>query len=250
MTPPADIARFRAAENADDLAVLDGLHAIKHALRFGATVLEVLSPDVERVLRLARALAPDVLPALEGRMALVDRVTFRSLAPSFPATDVIAIARRPAVDLPGLLSARGANPVVLLDRPHQLNNIGAAIRVAAAAGADAVATTGDADPWHRAAIRAAAGLHFALPVGRVEPGLAITRTLVAVEPGSPPPSAVRVPADAVLAFGSERDGLAETIAERATVRVGLPMREGVSSLNLATAVAAVLYALPGRATHK
>ena len=48
--------------------------------------------------------------------------------------------------------------------------------------------------------------------------------------------------DAVLAFGSERHGLGAGLLGRADVRVGIPMRPGVSSLNLATAVAVVLYA--------
>jgi TrmH family RNA methyltransferase len=46
----------------------------------------------------------------------------------------------------------------------------------------------------------------------------------------------------VLAFGSERSGLSEALLERADRRLALPMRPGISSLNLAAAVAAVLYA--------
>ncbi len=51
---------------------------------------------------------------------------------------------------------------------------------------------------------------------------------------------------AVLAFGTERDGLSPELAARAEALLRIPMREGVSSLNLATAVAAVLFA--GRLT--
>jgi RNA methyltransferase, TrmH family len=46
----------------------------------------------------------------------------------------------------------------------------------------------------------------------------------------------------VLAFGTERHGLSPTTRQAAALRVRIPMREGVSSLNLATAVAVVLYA--------
>ena len=45
----------------------------------------------------------------------------------------------------------------------------------------------------------------------------------------------------VLAFGTERDGLSDQLLAMADARVALPMRPGVSSLNLATAVSAVLY---------
>ena len=45
-----------------------------------------------------------------------------------------------------------------------MGNMGACVRVAAAADAAGVLTTGGNDPWHPDALRGAAGLHFALPV--------------------------------------------------------------------------------------
>jgi TrmH family RNA methyltransferase len=55
-----------------------------------------------------------------------------------------------------------------------------------------------------------------------------------------------VPERALLAFGTERDGLSDELLARADARLALPMRPGVSSLNLATAVAGVLYSLRAR----
>ena len=46
---------------------------------------------------------------------------------------------------------------------------------------------------------------------------------------------------AILAFGSERRGLGPALLARAERRIAIPMRAGVSSLNLACAVAIVLY---------
>jgi TrmH family RNA methyltransferase len=68
----------------------------------------------------------------------------------------------------------------------------------------------------------------------------LDRPLVAVDPSGG--DREHVPADAVLAFGGERYGLSDAILERADAVVRIPMRPGVSSLNLATAVAAVLFA--------
>lgn len=208
---------------------LEGLHAVKHALRFGAELTEVTTDDPQRLERLARELAPDVADELLAAAA-------RGPGP-FPPTGVLARARRPAFALP----ERDERPIVLLDHPRQLGNVGAAIRVAAAADAAAVVVTGGADPWHPQAIRGAAGLQFALPVGRVDevpPG-----PLVALDPAGSPLDAQRIPPGAILAFGSERRGLSAELLGRADLRVALPMRPGVSSLNLATAVAATLYAL-------
>jgi len=41
--------------------------------------------------------------------------------------------------------------------------------------------------------------------------------------------------------------LSDALVARADLRLALPMRPGVSSLNLATSVAAVLYAMDARA---
>ena len=46
----------------------------------------------------------------------------------------------------------------------------------------------------------------------------------------------------MLAFGSEREGLSADLLARAERLLTVPMRPGVSSLNLATAAAVVLYA--------
>ncbi len=46
----------------------------------------------------------------------------------------------------------------------------------------------------------------------------------------------------MLAFGTERQGLSDELLARAHARIGIPMRAGVSSLNLATSVAALLFA--------
>ena len=53
----------------------------------------------------------------------------------------------------------------------------------------------------------------------------------------------RCRARAVLAFGTERHGLSDELLERADARIAIPMRAGVSSLNLATSVAVTLFAM-------
>ncbi|HSH45034.1 MAG TPA: TrmH family RNA methyltransferase, partial [Longimicrobiales bacterium] len=162
------VSRYRAARKSGDLVVLEGLHAVKHALRFGARLLEARSPDPAAALALARELAPDVAPDLDRLLAPTAPETFRSLAPAPPPTRVIALAHRPDVDLEDLMRDPDPAPVVVLERPTHHGNIGAVVRVAAAAGAAGVLVTGPHDPWHAAAVRGGAGLQFALPVARVQ----------------------------------------------------------------------------------
>jgi TrmH family RNA methyltransferase len=232
------VERFRRARRDPQRVVLEGFHALKHARRFGADLLEVVIRDAAGAAGLARDLAPDVGPVLAGaRVVPVD--VFARLAPRPHPTGVVAIARRPEP-----LAPEGPAPVVVVEDPRRPENLGAVVRVAAAAGAAGVVALGGVDPWHPAAVRGAAGLQFALPVtraGSLDELLGMARPLVAFDSGGEPLRPGAIPPRAVLAFGTERRGLSEDLLARADRRLAIPMREGVSSLNLATAVAVALY---------
>lgn len=234
------VERVRRARRDPARVLLEGVHACKHAARFGADLELVLTPDADALGRLLAELAPDVhLPAVEVTPATWRAATGREL-PS-PA---LGVARRPAPASPTRIPA-GPGRVVVLEQPRHLGNLGAAVRVAAAADAAGVLVVGDADPWHPTAVRAAAGLQFALPVARLATLPATPREIVAVDPGASPDRRLapsQVPPDALLCFGTERSGLSPALRARATASVAIPMRAGVSSLNLATAVAVLLYA--------
>ncbi|CAA9237101.1 MAG: hypothetical protein AVDCRST_MAG41-1249, partial [uncultured Corynebacteriales bacterium] len=53
------------------MVVLAGVHAVKHALRFGADVVLLVAPDPAAALAVAGAVAPDVLPRLRGAVEAV-----------------------------------------------------------------------------------------------------------------------------------------------------------------------------------
>ena len=233
--------RYRAARRDRSLAILEGFHALKHALRFGAEVSEAVASDPEALEALAAGLAPDLAGSLVERVTAVEEGTIAQLVPQAPRTGVVAIARRPAVDVAAVLADERPAPLVLLEEPRTMGNMGACVRVAAAADAAGVLTTGDNDPWHPDALRGAAGLHYALPVAAIEAISEGDRPLVAIDPGGNDLGPGAIPPRAILAFGTERYGLSDALLERADARLGIPMREGVSSLNLATAVAAVLF---------
>lgn len=235
------VQRYRAARRDPELALLEGFHALKHALRFGADLLEAVASDPEQLDRLAAELAPDLAGSLAARTTPVEADLLAELVPHAPRTGVVAIARRRRVDVAALLADAREAPVVLLEDPRTMGNMGACVRVAAAADAAGVLTTGGNDPWHPEALRGAAGLHFALPVARVEAPSGGERALIAIDPEGEPLGRTKIDPRSVLAFGSERYGLSESLLAQADARLSIPMRAGVSSLNLATAVAAVLF---------
>ncbi|MFN2539481.1 MAG: TrmH family RNA methyltransferase [Mycobacteriales bacterium] len=208
---------------------LGGFHAVKHALRFAPQLVRRISAlDPAAAVALCEELAPDLATVFAMRV----------LAGSTDhPTGVAGVADRPAEDRSVL--SRRTSPLVVLDDPRHPGNAGAAIRVAAAAGASGVAVVGSLDPWHPAVLRGSAGLHFALPVlaaGVTELAGQVWTLDADGDPLGP------VPDDVVLVVGSERAGVSPSLRERADRVVSLPMTPGVSSLNLATALAAALYA--------
>src|SRR4249919_2110686 len=104
--------RFRAARRDRELAVLEGFHALKHALRFGAEIVEAVASDPEELERLAAELAPDLAGTLAGRVVAVDAGELERMVPHAPRTGAVAIARRPALDVAAVLASARPAPAV------------------------------------------------------------------------------------------------------------------------------------------
>ncbi len=204
----------------------------------------------------------DLLAAAEEAGVVVDRRPAVEL-------DALAVDNRGVVSrvaVPADLSERDMatfpfpeNAVVaVLDGIEDPQNLGASARVADGAGAAMLVTrTRRSAPVTAAAIRASAGALVTLPHARVANiARAIGRlkeggfTIAGLDEGAPsdiyaepcPPGRIAV------VIGSEGTGLARLVREACDVLVALPMRGEVSSLNAATALAAVLYGsvLPSR----
>lgn len=232
--------RFYAAYRDPRLAVLEGFHPARHALRFGARLDVAVTSDPERLFTLASRLAPESVPGIEGVLHVVSRERFTRLSRRSLSSPLLSICARPDYDLAAVLSGRG-KPMVHLDRPRDPGNVGAVVRVAAAADLGAVTVSGQ-DPWSPVAIRSATGLQFALPVGMMELSTSCGRPIVALDAACDSLDTRGLPPDSILVVGGERHGLPDWIRDVAHRSVGVPMKAGVSSLNLATALSAVLYA--------
>lgn len=258
MKPTQLIDLFQRARSDENLAVIEGIQALKHAQRFGAEITHYITCDIEMVKTLLGELAGDITDDIVNRVTTVDEEVFAKLSPTPHRTKVMALAKRKKYSYSKLATDR---PVVFLEDPRDLENIGAVIRVAAAANAAAVCITGPVDIWHPAVIRGAAGLHWALPVldsrtcyhelgsephsneDQILKTIRENREVIALDPIGERLIAQKIPKNAVLIFGTERHGISKRMLEESDSVVALPMKPGVSSLNLATSVAATLYQL-------
>ncbi|MEV8308103.1 TrmH family RNA methyltransferase [Streptomyces flavidovirens] len=237
----AVVRQWREAE--PDAVLLDGFHALKHALRFGAEVRLTVASDRQAVLALARELADDLSGVLAESVVEIPERALRELVPRVHTTAVAALAvRRDAgANAQTLSRLPRLSPIVVLDNPRNLGNVGAVVRLAAGFGATGVVTTGDMDPWHPNVVRAGAGLHYATAVERRSLDELPPGPLYVLDPEGEDIRSVEVPDDALIAFGSERHGISPELRSRATRLVALPMRPQVSSYNLATSVAMTLF---------
>jgi RNA methyltransferase, TrmH family len=244
---PGDVALLHRARRDPGLVLLEGVHALKHAVRFGADVLAVASPDPDALAELLARTAPDV--ALPDGTGAVESDTWRALTQArVLPSPCLAVARRPEADAARMVAR--PSRLLLLEQPRHLGNVGAVVRVAAAASLAGVVVIGELDPWHPTVVRAAAGLHFAVDVLHLADPAALDvfladdarpRPVVALDPAGEDLERFDLPPRAVIALGTERGGLSADLLDRATARIAIPMQPGVSSLNLATAAAVVAY---------
>lgn len=167
---------------------------------------------------------------------------------------LLAVCGRIDVSLADALAGAPRLVVVLLEASDP-GNAGTVIRVADAAGADAVVLAGDAvDPHNGKCVRGSAGSVFHLPVA-VERDVARVlaecqrsglRLLAATADGERDLFAAAT--SAMLAgptawlFGSEAHGLPAHVAAAADDRIRVPIYGRAESLNLATAASVCVYA--------
>jgi TrmH family RNA methyltransferase len=244
------LARQTREGKAPGLIFAEGLRLCEEVARAGLAVNAVLFTDDfirnERAAELVRTLS-----ARAEKPAAVSRDVIEHLSDTKTPQGVVCVARRPAADRRAFESAAQGQPlVVVLHRVNNPSNAGAMLRVAEAAGASGVvATRQTADLFSPKALRGAMGSTFRLPLwtgadfgevlgwcadrGIQTFGTSLGATRTHTEVDWTRPSAV--------ILGSEGSGLdeSETRAARETIRI--PMRAPVESLNVAAALAVVLY---------
>jgi tRNA G18 (ribose-2'-O)-methylase SpoU len=223
--------------------LLDGFHPLKHAIRFDAGLRLMITDDKSGALALAAKLAPDVVGTFYSDLVELPEREFARLVPRPHVTRIASLASRPPeAQLREVLYGRTRpTPTVVLENPRNLGNVGAVVRLAAGFAASGVMTTGTIDPWHTQVIRGSAGLHFATAVMATTVDDLPQGLLFALDPEGEDIRSLRLPDDALLAFGSERQGISPELRERADHLVAIPMRAKVSSYNLATSVAMTLF---------
>ncbi|GGO14723.1 TrmH family RNA methyltransferase [Micromonospora parathelypteridis] len=258
ITDPDDdrIADYRALTDVElrtrwepphGLFIAEGELVLRRALRAGYPARSYLV-DAKRIDQLADLDTGDA-PVYAATQDVLQRATgfhvHRGVLASFhrrslpTAAEVLAAARR----------------VVILEDVNNHTNLGAVFRGAAALGIDGVLLSPTcADPLYRRSVRVSMGEVFAVPYAKFSrwpDGLEQVReagfTVLALTPAADALPIQRLSpaqrARAALLFGAEGPGLTGAAQSASDVRVRLPMRRGVDSLNVAAAAAVAFWEL-------
>lgn len=243
-----DVDLRRAQGTEQGLYLAESLLVLERALRAGHEPRSVLAlgGSVDEVLAL---LGGRDVPVFTGPGELLAQLTGYLLHRGV----VASMHRPPLASAASLLT--DARRVVVLEDVVDPTNVGAIFRSVAAIGADAVLVSPRcSDPFYRRAIRVSMGTVLQVPWTRAPDwpelslllrgagfevaALALTPDAVAIRE-----YAARDPERVALVLGTEGEGLTGEALAAADVRVQIPMRHGIDSLNVAAAAAVAMFAL-------
>ncbi len=195
---------------------------------------------------------PELIALARERGARISPVTEQAaavLSETVTPQGIVAVCDLLDRPLQDVLSA-GARLVAVLVDVADPGNAGTVIRVADAAGADAVILTGDSvDPHNGKSVRASAGSLFHRPIARSRDTAATLsacraaglRLLAAHGYAETPLDALDATTPSAWIFGNEAHGLPAEVLHEADTAVRIPIYGDAESLNLATAAAVCLY---------
>jgi TrmH family RNA methyltransferase len=206
---------------------------------------------------------PELVESAEGRELVAalpfppELATAEVLATVFDADSprgIAAVAELPRGGVDGLpVVADGV--YLYLDGLQDPGNLGALVRSAEAAGvAGVVLGPGCAHPNHPRALRASAGSLLRVEVAREVAAVDLTARLEQVEPrwaalatrGGEPLWQADLGGALVLALGAEGPGLSAEIEAGCGLRLTIPLRRPVESLNATVAASLVLFEIRRR----
>lgn len=237
--------RLRRGRERRGLALAEGVRLVEEALAARLVIRHVLaSPALEATPR-GQALKA-ALRAAGHTVVEEDDRAFGELAATEHPQGVLAVVEPPEWTLEHVRPGPRA-PVLVLDGVQDPGNVGTMVRSAFALGAAGIlALPGTAEMTNPKTLRATMGGYFHLPCVPVdEPALrrwaesAGVRVLIAAAAGPSPRTARGTPLAVVV--GNEGAGTRPSLDGWVHGRVGIAMREGAESLNVAVAAGILLY---------
>ena len=238
--------RKRSARDDEGITVVEGHDEMRLALGAGVRPTTVYcSPDLTDASRLPwlDALSADGVETVTLGRAAFARASYRESPDGW-----LAVVPSPDVALEAL-SLRATPLVLVAESVEKPGNLGAMLRTADAAGADAVIAASPGTDWGNPnLIRASKGAVFAVPVASAPTPDVIewlreqgTTIVVATPETTSTITDVDLTRGVAIVVGAEHAGVSEAWRAAADASVAIPMFGRVNSLNVAASAAILLY---------
>ena len=240
-------------DHSEDEGLIEGRNAVTEALRSGRAINKVFlaDGDIDKSLGRLAAMAKDA-----GAVVVrIDRRKLNDMSPTGAHQGIIAAVAAHEYasleDIFALAESRGEAPlIVLCDELSDPHNLGAIIRTAECAGAHGVVIPKRRSVGLTAVVgKASAGALEYMPVARVSNITAAIRELKqrgvwvygTAADGDTDLYHADLKGPAAIVIGNEGAGMSRLVAESCDLKVRIPMKGRISSLNASASAAILLY---------
>lgn len=246
----------RKGRSAEGRFVIEGLNLCREAVLRSLDIDFIMVPDDWKDsggrddISGLKAFIEECIGSDELTVCTVPAKLFAGLTDAGNGIGVIAVLRQPENILGKVSELAPGSNILVLDRIQDPGNIGTMIRTAVAAGYSMIlAVRGTADIYSPKVLRATAGMIFDIPFAYVRDAeelgsiLSATGKRVAVtDPaGGRPYYEADLSRDIALVIGNEGNGISDEVMALADIRVTLPMKGSIESLNAAVSAAILMY---------
>jgi RNA methyltransferase, TrmH family len=239
--------RDRRERETTGLTLVDGAREVRRALESDVDVVEAFVCEPLLAGEDARA-ALDALRARRVPITATTEPAFAKIAFGERAEGLLAVIRSPKRAL-GDLTLPAEPLLVVVEGVEKPGNLGAILRSADGAGADAViAASPRTDLTNPNVIRASAGTFFSVPTAAAPTGDVIDwlvergiRAIAARVDAERPYTEVDLAGPLAIVLGTETEGLTDAWHTADVEAVRLPMHGVGDSLNVSVAAAVLLY---------
>ena len=221
--------------------LVEGLRMVREAVK---------KPGIVEHIMVSCDVAEEIVQEFSSRVPAVHKIKpelAREISDTQSPSGIVAVCRKPSWGWQEVPTSNGL--VLLIDNLRDPGNLGTILRTAWAAGVNAAfLLKGTVDVYNPKVIRSSMGAVFFLPVFEKVGNDGIRdlcrmgyRLLVA----DPKASLLFTEADysgnVAVVVGGETTGISRVFEEFSALKVRIPLREGVDSLNAAVACGIILY---------
>lgn len=233
------LARDAKVRREEGLFIVEGYRLVKDLLASDFLIEKVLvsSNPSNKARQLANGIGPDQYSLEE-----VDSHVFDQISATDNSQGILAITHLPKQEIQHL-----PDLILIPDQIRDPGNLGTLIRSAVAAGAGLVLIPPETtDPFSPKALRSGMGAHFVIPIisadwNAIKNFGSDRQVLIATSDGEQSIWDVDLRSKTIVIIGGEAEGVSQPAEELGSLRVKIPMKGKIESLNAGIAGSIILY---------